>query len=97
MISHYRLTVGLKCSEERGEEGATDADVDQLWQGIQAQLGGEVIQQRVRVLPLVFLHQSDQVLKGSSWDITLKYEIQNNLADIFSFNVGPVTNSCRSW
>lgn len=63
MIGHYELTIGFKCSEERGEESAADTDVHQLWQGVQSQLRGKVIEERVRVLPLVLLHQSDQVLQ----------------------------------
>lgn len=65
MIGRYGLTVGFKCSKERGEEGAADADVHQLWKGVQPQLRGKVIEERVRVLPLVLLHQSDQVLQGT--------------------------------
>lgn len=63
MIGHRQLTVGFKCSKERGEESATDAGVHQLWQGVQSQLRGKMIEERVRVLPLVLLHQSDQVLQ----------------------------------
>jgi len=56
------LTVGLECSEEGGEQRAADADVHQLRQGVQSQLRGEVVQERVRVLSLVLLHQLDHVL-----------------------------------
>lgn len=56
------LTVGLKCSEECSEQGAADADVHQLRQGVQSHLRGEVIEERVWVLSLVLLHQLDQVL-----------------------------------
>lgn len=62
LAEHTLRTVGLECSEEGGEQGAADADVHQLRQGIQSQLGGEVIEQRVWVLSLVLLHQLDQVL-----------------------------------
>lgn len=56
------LTVGLECSEEGGEQGAADANVHQLRQGVQSQLRGEVVEERVWVLSLVLLHQLDQVL-----------------------------------
>lgn len=62
MTPHLVLTVGLKCSEECGEQGAADTDVHQLRQGIQSQLRGEVIEKGVWVLSLVLLHQPDQVL-----------------------------------
>lgn len=68
MIGYYHLTVGFKCSKERGEETAADTDVHQLWQGVQSQLRGKVIDKRVRVLPLVLLHQSDQVLQRTFSD-----------------------------
>ena len=61
-IEVHALTVGLKCSEEGGEQRAADADVHQLRQSVQAQLRREVIEERVRVLALVLLHQLDQVL-----------------------------------
>lgn len=60
--STSKITVGLECSEEGSEEGAADADVYQLRQGVQSQLRGEVIEERVWVLSLVLLHQLDQVL-----------------------------------
>lgn len=59
-----QLTVGFECSKESGEQGAADADVHQLRQGVQPQLRGEVIEKRVRVLSLVLFHQLDQVLHG---------------------------------
>lgn len=62
MTRHPVFTVGLECCEEGGEQRAADADVYQLRQGIQSQLRGEVIQERVWVLSLVLLHQRDQVL-----------------------------------
>ncbi len=62
MTQHLVLTVGLECSEEGGEQGAADADVHQLGQGVQSQLRGEVIEERVGVLSLVLFHQLDQVL-----------------------------------
>lgn len=59
MTQHCVFTVGFECSEERGEQGAADADVHQLGQGVQSQLRGEVIEERVWVLSLVLLHQLD--------------------------------------
>lgn len=56
------LTVGLERSEKGGEQGSADADVHQLGQRVQSQLRGEVVEERVRVLTLVLLHQFYQVL-----------------------------------
>lgn len=91
MTRHNVLTIGLECSEKGGEQGAADTDVHKLRKGVQSQLRGEVIEERVWVLTLVLLHQLNQILHREGQRDTQRHSHSHVmmgyvLEDHFDFN-----------